>query len=194
MPLYTQQIQLFFPPPQNDIQLLLLQFTKKETKRLFSPMLLIFVERCIARFVSSHLILSHTYPYTARTCYTIPLCWDGYNRKCRWSRSSSYQGPFPTKTSRKCAETIYRCALLHCRHWKFWLFLLFSSLHTLGLSTTYLVEYVTCKTCRSLDTLLTKENRIFFMACESCGSRRSVNAIKSGFQAQVGKRSKNKTG
>ncbi|KIJ91226.1 hypothetical protein K443DRAFT_504273 [Laccaria amethystina LaAM-08-1] len=58
----------------------------------------------------------------------------------------------------------------------------------------YMVEYVTCKTCKSPDTLLTKENRIFFMACESCGSRRSVNAIKSGFQAQVGKRSKNKTG
>jgi len=57
----------------------------------------------------------------------------------------------------------------------------------------YMVEYVTCKTCKSPDTLLTKENRIFFMACESCGSRRSVNAIKSGFQAQVGKRSKNKT-
>jgi translation initiation factor 2 subunit 2 len=58
----------------------------------------------------------------------------------------------------------------------------------------YIVEYVTCKTCKSLDTILTKENRIFFMSCESCGSRRSVNAIKSGFQAQVGKRSKNKTG
>ncbi|EIM87356.1 uncharacterized protein STEHIDRAFT_121002 [Stereum hirsutum FP-91666 SS1] len=58
----------------------------------------------------------------------------------------------------------------------------------------YIVEYVTCKTCKSPDTLLTKENRIFFMACESCGSRRSVNAIKSGFQAQVGKRSKNRTG
>lgn len=56
------------------------------------------------------------------------------------------------------------------------------------------VEYVTCKTCKSPDTLLTKENRIFFMSCESCGSRRSVNPIKSGFQAQVGKRSKNKTG
>ncbi|KAL4071728.1 domain found in IF2B/IF5-domain-containing protein [Scleroderma yunnanense] len=57
----------------------------------------------------------------------------------------------------------------------------------------YIVEYVTCKTCKSPDTLLTKENRIFFISCESCGSRRSVNAIKSGFQAQVGKRSKNKT-
>ncbi|RDX52390.1 hypothetical protein OH76DRAFT_1554124 [Lentinus brumalis] len=58
----------------------------------------------------------------------------------------------------------------------------------------YIVEYVTCKTCKSPDTLLTKENRIFFMACESCGSRRSVNTIKTGFQAQVGRRSKNKTG
>ncbi|KAH7101713.1 domain found in IF2B/IF5-domain-containing protein [Auriculariales sp. MPI-PUGE-AT-0066] len=58
----------------------------------------------------------------------------------------------------------------------------------------YIVEYVTCKTCKSPDTLLTKENRIFFMSCESCGSRRSVAAIKSGFQAQVGRRSKNRTG
>jgi translation initiation factor 2 subunit 2 len=54
----------------------------------------------------------------------------------------------------------------------------------------YIVEYVTCKTCKSPDTLLTKENRIFFMSCESCGSRRSVNTIKSGFQAQVGRRKK----
>jgi len=54
----------------------------------------------------------------------------------------------------------------------------------------YIVEYVTCKTCKSPDTLLTKENRIYFMACESCGSRMSVSAIKTGFQAQVGRRSK----
>jgi len=58
----------------------------------------------------------------------------------------------------------------------------------------YIVEYVTCKTCKSPDTLLTKENRIFFMTCESCGSRRSVNPIKSGFQAQVGKRSRTRVG
>jgi len=54
----------------------------------------------------------------------------------------------------------------------------------------YIVEYVTCKTCKSPETILTKENRIYFMSCESCGSRRSVSAIKSGFQAQVGKRKK----
>ncbi|CAK3757155.1 eukaryotic translation initiation factor 2 subunit beta [Lecanosticta acicola] len=53
----------------------------------------------------------------------------------------------------------------------------------------YIVEYVTCKTCRSPDTELSKgENRLYFVTCNSCGSRRSVTAIKSGFSAQVGKR------
>ncbi len=53
----------------------------------------------------------------------------------------------------------------------------------------YIVEYVTCKTCRSPDTILVKENRLFFMQCESCGSSRSVTAIKSGFKAQTERRS-----
>ncbi|KAF7874007.1 hypothetical protein EAF04_002679 [Stromatinia cepivora] len=53
----------------------------------------------------------------------------------------------------------------------------------------YIMEYVTCKTCRSPDTELNKgENRLFFITCNSCGSRRSVTAIKTGFSAQVGKR------
>ncbi|KAF2091890.1 hypothetical protein K490DRAFT_61327 [Saccharata proteae CBS 121410] len=53
----------------------------------------------------------------------------------------------------------------------------------------YIVEYVTCKTCRSPDTELNKgENRLYFVTCNSCGSRRSVTAIKTGFSAQVGKR------
>nr|CAG8435186.1 5468_t:CDS:2 [Entrophospora candida] len=52
----------------------------------------------------------------------------------------------------------------------------------------YIVEYVTCKTCKSPDTILTKENRIFFQQCESCGSTRSVSAIKTGFKAQTEKR------
>ncbi|GAA5825620.1 hypothetical protein JCM5353_007509 [Sporobolomyces roseus] len=47
----------------------------------------------------------------------------------------------------------------------------------------YIVEYVTCKTCKSPDTTLTKDNRLFFMTCSSCGSTRSVQAIKTGFQA-----------
>ncbi|KAI5295401.1 hypothetical protein KEM52_001505 [Ascosphaera acerosa] len=53
----------------------------------------------------------------------------------------------------------------------------------------YIVEYVTCKTCRSPDTELTKgENRLHFVTCNSCGSRRSVAAIKYGFRGQVGRR------
>ena len=53
----------------------------------------------------------------------------------------------------------------------------------------YIMEYVTCKTCRSPDTELNKgENRLYFVTCNSCGSRRSVTAVKTGFSAQVGKR------
>ncbi|AEO62295.1 uncharacterized protein THITE_153800 [Thermothielavioides terrestris NRRL 8126] len=56
---------------------------------------------------------------------------------------------------------------------------------------TYIIEYVTCKTCRSPNTDLSKgENRLYFITCNSCGSRRSVQAIKTGFSAQVGKRKK----
>jgi translation initiation factor 2 subunit 2 len=32
------------------------------------------------------------------------------------------------------------------------------------------------------------ENRLSFVTCNSCGSRRSVQAIKTGFSAQIGKR------
>jgi len=49
-------------------------------------------------------------------------------------------------------------------------------------------EYVTCHTCRSPETNLHKETRLFFLQCETCGSRCSVQNIKSGFQAVTGKR------
>lgn len=59
----------------------------------------------------------------------------------------------------------------------------------------YILEYVTCKTCRSPDTELNKgENRLYFITCNSCGSRRSVQAIKTGFSAQIGKRRKMQQG
>ncbi|RFU72479.1 translation initiation factor 2 subunit 2 [Trichoderma arundinaceum] len=55
----------------------------------------------------------------------------------------------------------------------------------------YIIEYVTCKTCKSPDTELNKgENRLYFITCNNCGSRRSVTAIKTGFSAQIGKRKK----
>lgn len=52
----------------------------------------------------------------------------------------------------------------------------------------YIKEYVTCHTCRSADTILQKDTRLFFLQCEQCGSRCSVASIKSGFQAVTGKR------
>ncbi|KAH8928645.1 hypothetical protein BT69DRAFT_1212529 [Atractiella rhizophila] len=54
----------------------------------------------------------------------------------------------------------------------------------------YILEYVTCKICKSPDTLLEKDNRLFFVSCQTCNSRRSVTAIKTGYQAQIGKRIK----
>eukprot|EP01113_Clastostelium_recurvatum_P000604 TRINITY_DN1027_c0_g1_i1.p1 TRINITY_DN1027_c0_g1~~TRINITY_DN1027_c0_g1_i1.p1 ORF type:complete len:297 (+),score=95.71 TRINITY_DN1027_c0_g1_i1:75-893(+) len=56
----------------------------------------------------------------------------------------------------------------------------------------YIAEYVACHTCKSPDTVMQKENRLYFLQCEACGSRRSVNAIKKGFEAQIGKRKKDK--
>lgn len=47
----------------------------------------------------------------------------------------------------------------------------------------YIIEYVTCKTCKSVNTRLMKENRLYFLECNSCGSRRSVQSIKTGYQA-----------
>jgi len=52
----------------------------------------------------------------------------------------------------------------------------------------YIKEYVTCHTCRSPNTILQKDSRIFFLQCEACGSRCSVVSIKHGFQAVTGKR------
>lgn len=54
----------------------------------------------------------------------------------------------------------------------------------------YVGEYVSCRTCKSPDTILKKENRLYFIQCKSCGSSRSVAPIKQGFVAQVGKRKK----
>jgi translation initiation factor 2 subunit 2 len=49
----------------------------------------------------------------------------------------------------------------------------------------YILEYVTCHMCKNPDTTLTRDpvTRLFFVQCESCGSRRSVALIRSGFHA-----------
>ncbi|CAJ0570424.1 unnamed protein product, partial [Mesorhabditis spiculigera] len=52
----------------------------------------------------------------------------------------------------------------------------------------YIKEYVMCHTCKSSDTALVRETRLFFLQCHSCNSRCSVTAIRAGFTAMVGKR------
>ncbi|KAK0424245.1 hypothetical protein QR680_008572 [Steinernema hermaphroditum] len=64
----------------------------------------------------------------------------------------------------------------------------FQQKHFESVLRKYIKEYVTCHTCRSSDTELTKDTRLFFLQCQTCGSRCSVTAIKSGFTAMVGKR------
>ncbi|CAI5515758.1 unnamed protein product [Closterium sp. Naga37s-1] len=57
-----------------------------------------------------------------------------------------------------------------------------------GILRRYVNEYVLCNGCKSPDTILSKENRLFFLRCEQCGSHRSVAPIKAGFVARVGRR------
>jgi len=49
----------------------------------------------------------------------------------------------------------------------------------------YIVEYVTCKMCRSPNTELAKDasTRLYFCQCKDCGSSRSVAQIRTGYHA-----------
>ena len=49
----------------------------------------------------------------------------------------------------------------------------------------YIKEYVPCHTCRSPDTILIKETRLFFLQCMTCHSTCSVQTIKTGFQVRI---------
>merc|ERR1712168_813083 len=65
----------------------------------------------------------------------------------------------------------------------------FQQKHIENVLRRYIKEYVTCHTCRSPDTILNKETRLFFLQCMTCHSSCSVQTIKTGFQAITGKRS-----
>jgi len=41
----------------------------------------------------------------------------------------------------------------------------------------YVKEYVTCKECGKMDTILKKEGRVWFLKCEACGAKRPVPSI-----------------
>merc|ERR1719402_629994 len=65
----------------------------------------------------------------------------------------------------------------------------FQQKHIENVLRRYIKEYVPCHTCRSPDTILNKETRLFFLHCMTCNSSCSVQTIKTGFQAVTGKRS-----
>lgn len=54
-----------------------------------------------------------------------------------------------------------------------------------NLLTKYITEYVTCSTCQSLDTVITRDpaTRMSNMVCTRCNAHRSVAPIRSGFHA-----------
>eukprot|EP00088_Acartia_fossae_P004300 TRINITY_DN11837_c0_g1_i2.p1 TRINITY_DN11837_c0_g1~~TRINITY_DN11837_c0_g1_i2.p1 ORF type:complete len:567 (-),score=235.25 TRINITY_DN11837_c0_g1_i2:92-1792(-) len=64
----------------------------------------------------------------------------------------------------------------------------FQQKHIESVLRRYIKEYVTCHTCRSPDTILNKETRLFFLQCMTCHSSCSVQTIKTGFQAVTSKR------
>merc|ERR1712049_1398 len=55
----------------------------------------------------------------------------------------------------------------------------FQQKHIENVLRRYIKEYVTCHTCRSPDTILQKHERLFFLQCETYGSRVSVASIKT---------------
>ena len=59
----------------------------------------------------------------------------------------------------------------------------FQPKHIENVLRRYISEYVKCHTCKTPETDLKRENRLLFMICRKCGSKRSVTAIKAGFQA-----------
>ncbi|KAL0226929.1 hypothetical protein P9112_014253 [Eukaryota sp. TZLM1-RC] len=48
----------------------------------------------------------------------------------------------------------------------------------------YIMEFVLCKICKSADTQLHKESKLYFVNCNCCGATRSVQTIQKGFTIQ----------
>jgi hypothetical protein len=49
----------------------------------------------------------------------------------------------------------------------------------------YIKEYVKCRSCCSVDTILDKDIRLSFLQCMACRSRYSVARITSGFKVTI---------
>merc|ERR1711879_68599 len=66
----------------------------------------------------------------------------------------------------------------------------FKPSHMENVLREYIKEYVQCATYKSANTILEKLDRLTFMICNDCSSRRTVMAMTTGFQALVSKRKK----
>lgn len=64
--------------------------------------------------------------------------------------------------------------------------------HVQGVIRSYVNTYVKCSVCHQLDTSIIRENRLSYLVCNKCHSKVSVQSIARGFEAQIGKRPKNK--
>lgn len=49
----------------------------------------------------------------------------------------------------------------------------------------YVNQHVLCSTCKSADTLMTRESRLSFVNCQACGSRRAVRQVRPAFVART---------
>ncbi len=158
---FTLRIQISPPPDVNVTQLSRPQSIATETKKRYLPTSQISAGECID---SQSMLFSFSLPNWVPTAPLTDL-----------SAWSSRVASNKSKSKLSSDDILVRAEvpLANC---------------TTSNKVYLAVEYVTCKICKSPDTLLSKENRLYFMTCESCGSRRSVSAIKTGFQAQVGKR------
>jgi len=47
----------------------------------------------------------------------------------------------------------------------------------------YINEFVICRTCKSMETILNREARLSFVKCLNCGAKRGLVSIDAGFHA-----------
>jgi translation initiation factor 2 subunit 2 len=66
----------------------------------------------------------------------------------------------------------------------------FHRAHIENVIRSYAKEYVTCKSCKSFNTLLQKDTRVDVLRCDDCGCHYSVPPINIGFRAIANKRKK----
>lgn len=64
----------------------------------------------------------------------------------------------------------------------------FSQTHIENVLKRFVKDFVLCQECHSAETLLQKDNRLTFLHCDACGSKRSIVQPKPGFKANVSRK------